>query len=166
MTMAIAQELTFYHKHLSSSGVVIACVICTLVLVQLAVTSSSALLCYLSLTSHDDRWFTDRGTQYDATATPSVNNSNAKLSVPSGQPAFLFYAPSNDANKYTSAFRDVMKGVDKRNVSKSHATIDEDYDEETDGRKTADFSDGTTVDQLDNDTTKAPDNYLTTPANI
>jgi len=52
-----------------------------------------------------------QGTQYEILEDLSSSHANAKLSVPSGQPAFLFYAPSSEAAKYTSVFRDVMKGT-------------------------------------------------------
>ncbi|XP_078492758.1 uncharacterized protein LOC108950622 isoform X2 [Ciona intestinalis] len=108
VTMAIAEELSFYQSSHKGVGVVISSIICLLVLSLMAVTSSSSLLCYVALTSHDDRWFTDRGTQCDSTAPSTGGQECANLTIPSNKPAFVFYAPSDEAAKYTSAFRDVI----------------------------------------------------------
>ena len=59
-----------------------------------------------------------QGTQHtpDEIITHEVGMSaaSANLSVPSGQPAFLFYAPSKEANNYTTVFSDVIKEIESK----------------------------------------------------
>nr|XP_026695364.1 uncharacterized protein LOC108950622 isoform X2 [Ciona intestinalis] len=149
VTMAVAEELSFYQLSHKGVGVVISSIICLLVLSLLAVTSSSSLLCYVALTSHDDRWFTDRGTQCDSTAPSTGGHECASLTIPSNKPAFVFYAPSDEAAKYTSAFRDVIRGLETKDK----------LDREFDDVKTPDSSeDGVAVIEVDGQ--PLPGNYL------
>ncbi|XP_076820052.1 uncharacterized protein LOC143465568 [Clavelina lepadiformis] len=136
VTMAISQEVKFQSNTGNATGTAISSVTCALITMLLIVTLSSSLMLYMSVTSHDNRWFTDRGIQHDSLVPSSGDRTS--LSVPSSQPALIFYAPSTDGLKYSSAFENIMKDFeedDKLRIVKKAS------DKIRNKRKTSEFSD-------------------------
>nr|XP_026695366.1 uncharacterized protein LOC108950622 isoform X4 [Ciona intestinalis] len=95
----------------------------------------------------------EEGTQCDSTAPSTGGHECASLTIPSNKPAFVFYAPSDEAAKYTSAFRDVIRGLETKDK----------LDREFDDVKTPDIfldssEDGVAVIEVDGQ--PLPGNYL------
>ncbi|XP_077970723.1 uncharacterized protein LOC144425178 [Styela clava] len=82
ITMSIAQEVDYYDEKNKSMGIVIGTIMSIFVLAEVVITSSTALLGYLALTSHDDRWFTDRGTQHFQDELVIGSSLSANMTIP------------------------------------------------------------------------------------